>query len=67
MKVPSPSAIRQARERAGLTQEAAARLIGRSKRVWAAYEAGERGLDPVLWQAWMIRAGLAEPRTILID
>jgi hypothetical protein len=62
----SPDQIRAARHRAGLSQSAAGRLIGRSLRVWQAYEAGERGIDPVLWQVWLIRAGLAPVASILV-
>lgn len=65
MKAPSPATIRRARERAGLTQAAAAAIIGRSRRVWIAYEAGTRGIDPLLWQVWLIRAGIAAPESIL--
>jgi transcriptional regulator with XRE-family HTH domain len=57
--------IRAAREAAGLTQAQAAALIGRGWRVWAAYEAGTREIDPILWQVWRIRAGLAAPASIL--
>jgi DNA-binding transcriptional regulator YiaG len=53
------SDIRAARERAGLTQAAAAALIARNWRTWSSYESGERGIDPILWKVWLIRAGIA--------
>lgn len=66
MPSPSPTEIRIARETVRLSQTAAAALIGRSLRVWQAYEAGTRGMDPVLWQVWRIRAGLDPTDAILL-
>ena len=60
----TPAHIRATRLRAGLTQSAAAAVIGRSRRVWVAYEAGTRGIDPILWLVWQIRAGLLPVETI---
>lgn len=65
MKAPTPQQIRAARESLGLTQTQAAELIGRSLRVWQAYEAGSREIDPLMWTAWKIRAGLEPPQSIL--
>lgn len=61
---PTPAQIRAARESVSLSQTAAAALIGRSLRVWQAYEAGDRGIDPIIWQVWRIRAGLDAPASI---
>lgn len=66
MTAPDPATIRAARERAGLTQTQAGAAIGRSLRVWQAYEGGTREIDPLLWQVWLIRAGMADPASILI-
>ena len=55
MTAPTAPRIRRAREAAGLTQTAAAALIGRKLRTWQAYEAGDRTLSPELWELWQIR------------
>lgn len=65
MSAPSPADIRAAREAVRLTQAQAAALIGRSLRVWQAYEGGARGLDPILWLVWRIRAGLLPAAAIV--
>jgi putative transcriptional regulator len=62
---PAPADIRAAREAAGLSQTAAAELIGRSLRVWQAYESGTRAVDPLLWRVWRIRVGLDKPESIV--
>jgi transcriptional regulator with XRE-family HTH domain len=41
MTSPSPAEIRQARKAAGLTQAAAAALVGVNDRGWRRYEAGD--------------------------
>ena len=53
----SPADIRAAREAAGLSQTAAAKLIGRSLRAWQAVEAGDRALDPAAWELFLLRTG----------
>lgn len=65
MHAPKPEEIRAARKSVGMTQTAAGAVIGRSLRVWIAYEAGTRGVDPLLWQVWRIRVGLDTPESIL--
>ena len=65
MIAPTPADIRAAREAAGLSQTAAAELIGRSLRVWQAYESGTRAVDPLLWRVWRIRVGLDTPESIV--
>jgi predicted transcriptional regulator len=62
---PTSDALRAARKSLGLSQTAAAAVIGRSLRVWQAYEDGTRGIDPLLWLVWRIRVGLAAPDSIL--
>lgn len=61
----TPAQVAAAREKVGLTQAADAALIDRGDRVWRAYEAGSRELDPILWQVWRIRAGIDPPESIL--
>jgi DNA (cytosine-5)-methyltransferase 1 len=55
---PSPTEIRSARERAGLTQTEAARLIYCTMRGWQQWEAGERRMHPAFWALFGHRAGL---------
>lgn len=62
MKSPKPPEVRRTRESVGLSQTAAGALIGRSLRTWQAYETDGRDgrtIDPIIWQVWLIRAGLA--------
>lgn len=47
---PAPAEIRAAREAAGLTQTAAARLIYCSLRGWQDWEAGMRRMHPAMWE-----------------
>lgn len=56
MTPPTPSLIRATREGLGLAQPDAARLIRRTLRQWQRYEAGTSKLDPILWQAWRVKA-----------
>lgn len=62
---PSPDEIRAAREGVGLSQTGAAALIDCTRDAWAKYEGGTRGIDPIMWQVWRIRAGLDKPAAIL--
>lgn len=52
MKQKSPTAaeIRAARIKSGLTQTAAAALIGYTKRAWQDWEAGKRGMRHMLFE-----------------
>ncbi|RQR65547.1 XRE family transcriptional regulator [Burkholderia sp. Bp9125] len=52
---PAPSAIKAAREAAGLTQSAAAALLYKTTRAWQWWEAGEREMDPALWELFLIK------------
>jgi DNA-binding XRE family transcriptional regulator len=58
--IPMPEQIRVARVAAGLTQEQAAALIGRSARWWRAIETisaeHSRTMDPALWELWQLLA-----------
>jgi len=57
--VPSPTDIRSARERTGLTQTEAAALIGVSRVTWTRWETGitPPPAEP-LWRFWLHVAGL---------
>ena len=52
---PVPETIKAAREAAGLTQAAAAHLIGGSMRAWQEYEAGNRRMHPGLWELFLLK------------
>lgn len=52
---PAPEAIRQAREACGLTQTEAAALIYRTCRNWQQWEAGDREMDPALWELFCLK------------
>lgn len=55
IKPPSPDEIRASRDAAGLTQEAAARLIGLSSTArWGEYEIGMRMPTSQLWELWLL-------------
>lgn len=47
---PHPSAIREARRAAGLTQTQAADLVCTKLRSWQQWEAGDRRMHPGLWR-----------------
>ena len=54
--VPTPDEIRAVRERAELTQEAAAKLVGmRSQTRWSEYETGTRRPAWTTWQLFLLR------------
>lgn len=60
MTSPTPSEIREARKQAGLTQTAAAKLIGKPLRTWQGWEAPEgmashRKMDAALWELWELK------------
>jgi putative transcriptional regulator len=51
--MPSPSEIRSARERAGLTQTEAAAILGYDRVTWWRYETGEQTPKPHEWAYWL--------------
>ena len=56
LPAPTPSEIRAAREAAGLTQPAAAKLAGLAGwRQWSAWESGERRPAAQAWELWLLR------------
>lgn len=60
MDKPTPAEIREARKRAGLTQTAAAALIGKPLRTWQGWESAEgipshRAMDAAIWELWKLK------------
>ena len=53
--MPSPSDIREARHRAGLTQSQAAALVGVQPRAWRYWEGGGRKMDKAKWELFLIK------------
>lgn len=58
---PTPDELRAFRERHGLTQNQAAKLVYRVSTAWYAWEAGTYKMDPALWQFVQIRKGDLKP------
>lgn len=55
MNNPVPADILAARQAANLSQTAAAALIGKTLRAWQYWEAGERKMDPALFELFRIK------------
>jgi putative transcriptional regulator len=53
---PLPEQILQARQKAGLTQTEAAALIHKKLRSWQQWEAGDRVMDPALFELFTIKS-----------
>ena len=53
--VPTPTQIRAARDRAGLTQTQAAELIHSTLRTWQDWEAGIAAMHPGLWELFRLK------------
>lgn len=47
--------IRAARKAAGMTQKQAADVVGVSWRAWQDWELGVRGINPGLWELFLIK------------
>ncbi|MEM5372329.1 XRE family transcriptional regulator [Paraburkholderia azotifigens] len=58
--IPTPAAIRQKRERAGLNQIEAAALLHVNMRLWQKWELGERAMHTAFWQLFCIKTGLEQ-------
>lgn len=56
---PTPEEIRALREKAGVSQVQAARLVHRSERNWQQWELGERRMDAAIWA--LFRASVLLP------
>ncbi|CBJ38317.1 conserved protein of unknown function [Ralstonia solanacearum CMR15] len=55
MESPTPQEIVSERQRADLTQSAAAALLYKTTRVWQMWEAGDRRMDPALWELFQMK------------
>jgi len=53
--MPSPTEIREARHRAGLTQSQAAALVGVQPRAWRYWEGGGRRMGVGVWELFLIK------------
>lgn len=62
---PTPEEIISARKAVGLTQGQAAAVVYYKDRFWRAIESGATRIHPIIWQVWLIRAGLEKPESIL--
>ncbi|NOS73160.1 MAG: XRE family transcriptional regulator [Methyloglobulus sp.] len=63
METPSPTQIKEAREKAGLTQSQAAALIYKGLRTWQGWEApvgekGHRKMDIAFWELYNMKVAL---------
>lgn len=56
---PTPAEVRAAREAAGLSQTAAARVIYCTLRGWQEWEAGNRRMHPAFWELFRNKIGQA--------
>ena len=54
---PTPTAVRDARLAAGLTQTEAAQTVRASLRGWQQWEAGHRAMPPGLFELFMLKTG----------
>jgi putative transcriptional regulator len=52
---PTPTEIKEARQRAGLSTSAAAALVHRTQRNWQQWEAGDRAMDAALWELFALK------------
>lgn len=55
VKSPAPAVLKEARERAGLTQTAAAAVVHTTCRTWQQWEAGDRRMHPAFWELFLIK------------
>ena len=53
--MPSPTDIREARIRAGLTQAQAGAVVGTSRRGWQNWENGTRNMPAAKWELFQIK------------
>lgn len=53
---PSPEQVKDARVKAGLTQEQAGAVVGApSRRTWQDWEAGRRNMPPAKWELFLLK------------
>ena len=64
---PLAAEIRVTREKADLSQEEAAELMGVSRRTWQRWELGEGGMRAAIWGEWLMRIKAPERAMLLIS
>jgi len=57
MKSPTPEQIKAARANAGLTQSQAALMVYKTLNAWQKWEAGDRDMDPAVWELFLHKLG----------
>lgn len=55
-----PYRIKEARQKASLSQKAAAELIGYSQRAWQHWENGSRKMKPPIFEYFLTKTGVTE-------
>ena len=55
ISLPLPCELKEARLKAGLTQEQAGKLVYRTTRHWQHMESGDRAIDPAVWELFQIK------------
>lgn len=61
---PVPEDIITVRKKIKLTQEEAGAVIYKSMRTWRQYEAGDREMDPALFELFLLKTGNMELKII---
>ena len=54
---PTPAEIKEARQKAGLSQTEAGALIHCALRSWQDWEAGKRQMHPAMWELFRLKIG----------
>ena len=52
---PPPEAVKEARKAAGLSQNAAAKLVHMKTGTWSAWEQGDREMSPTAWELFLLK------------
>lgn len=60
---PTPELIRKTREDCGLSTGQAAEVVYRTARNWQQWEAGERAMDPALWELFRLKMAMNSVRS----
>ncbi len=63
LPAPTPEEIIAARKKVKLTQEEEAGAVHKAMRTWRQYEAGDRELDPALFELFLLKTGQKELET----
>jgi hypothetical protein len=57
---PTPYQVKSSRAAAGLTQQAAAAVVGSMWRTWQDWELGKRNMPAAKWELWQIKTNQAD-------